>query len=107
WFDPRFAGERVPTLVEAVEHANLIGLGLVIEIKEFQNLDRFVERLAGIVAESDVADQAVFISFDHTVLKSLKERLPGIRTEGIIHARHGDVAAVARAAISIRCRSST
>lgn len=98
WFDPRFAGERVPTLIETVEHASQIGLGLVIEIKEFQSLDRFVERLAEIVAESNIADQAVFISFDHMVLKSLKERLPDIRTEGIIHARHAEIAEVARAA---------
>ena len=98
WFDPRFAGEAVPTLVETVEHAIKIGLGLVIEIKEFQNLDRFVDRLAEIVADTGIADQAVLISFDHMVLKSLKERLPGIRTEGIVHARHADIAAVATSA---------
>ena len=51
-----------------------------------------------IVAETGVADEAVFISFDHTVPQSLKERLPGIRTEGITHARHADIVAVARAA---------
>ena len=96
WFDQRFAGERVPTLMETVEHAGKIGLGLVIEIKEFKNLDPFVDRLAEIVADSNIADQAVFISFDHMVLKSLKKRLPDIRTEGIVHARHADVAAVAR-----------
>lgn len=98
WFAPRFAGERVPTLREAIEHADRTGLSLVIEVKEFRNIGGLVGRLAEMVRETDVADRAVFISFDHAFLKGLKERLPGIRTEGITHARHADLAAVARAA---------
>jgi glycerophosphoryl diester phosphodiesterase len=98
WFDPRFAGEPVPTLQEALELAREIGLGLVIEVKESRNLDRFVERLEALVAASDVADGAIFISFDHVFLRALKQRLPGIRTEGIVHARHVDLAGIARAA---------
>jgi len=98
WFDPRFAGERVPTLMETVEHAGNIGLGLVIEVKEFQNLYPFVDRLAEIVADGNIADEAVFISFDHMFLRSMKKRIPDIRTEGITHARHADLGAVARSA---------
>jgi glycerophosphoryl diester phosphodiesterase len=98
WFDRKFAGERVPTLAEAVEHARTIGIGLVVEIKEFQDIGRLVARLEKVIEETGANDQAIFISFDHVVLRDLKERLPGIRTEGIVHARHADVAAVARAA---------
>ena len=98
WFDKRFAGERVPTLSEALRHAHEIGIGLVVEVKEFQRLDPLVARLAEILADTGGADRAIFISFDHTFLKSLKERLPGIRTEGITHARHADIVGVARAA---------
>lgn len=98
WFNQRFAGERVPTLVEAFDHARAIGLALVVEIKEFQDTDRLVARLAEILDGSGYADDAIFISFDHVFLKDLKERLPGIRTEGILHARHVDPAGVARAA---------
>ena len=98
WFDDEFEGEPVPTLGEAFAHAREIGIGLVVEIKEFQDTDRLVEALAAYLAENDVADDAVFISFDHGFLKSLKARIPGIRTEGITHARHADIVAVARAA---------
>ena len=98
WFNQRFEGERVPTLVEALDHARAIGLGLVVEIKEFQDVDRLVGRLGEILDGNDYADHAIFISFDHVVLKNLKARLPFVRTEGIVHARHADIVGVARAA---------
>ncbi len=98
WFDKRFADVHVPTLSEALAHARDIGIGLVVEVKEFQNLGGLVERLGDVLDETDAGDIAVFISFDHAFLKSLKEQLPGIRTEGITHARHADIVGVARAA---------
>jgi glycerophosphoryl diester phosphodiesterase len=97
-FGGKFAGERVPTLAEAVEHAKKIGLGLVVEIKEFLDLPRLTDRLEEVLEQTAANDAAIFISFDHVVLKKLKERLPEIRTEGIVHARHADIVTVARAA---------
>jgi glycerophosphoryl diester phosphodiesterase len=61
-------------------------------------LDGLIRRLGEILEETGAADQAVFISFDHPVLLALRKRFPGIRTEGITHARHADIVAVARAA---------
>ncbi|HET7715486.1 MAG TPA: glycerophosphodiester phosphodiesterase family protein [Bauldia sp.] len=98
WFGAEFAGERVPTLAEALDHARRIGLGLVVEVKEAWNLDGVVDRLADLIASNGFNERAILISFDHAFLKSLKERLAGIRTEGIVHARHADIGGVARAA---------
>ncbi len=98
WFGSDFAGEPVPTLSEAVAHAAAIGLGLVVEIKEFQNLEGTYARLAELVESTDILDHAIFISFDHTVLKTLKDHVPAVRTEGILHARHVDLVGLARAA---------
>lgn len=107
WFDDAYADERVPTLAEAIDHAKKLGIGLVVEIKEFQDTDGIIEKIAELVEGSDAADHAIFISFDHTVLKRLKERAPKVRTEGILHARHADVVAVAKAAdldsVSVEC----
>jgi glycerophosphoryl diester phosphodiesterase len=97
-FDAKFAGERVPTLMEALEHARKIGIGLVVEIKEFLDLPRFFDRLEQILDETRGGEVSIFISFDHVVLRKLKERLPKIRTEGIVHARHADIVRVAQAA---------
>jgi glycerophosphoryl diester phosphodiesterase len=98
WFGPAFAGERVPTLAEALDHARKIGLSLVVEIKESRNVAGVEERLAELIESGGFNESAILISFDHAFLKSLKERLPGIRTEGIVHARHADIVAVARIA---------
>ena len=98
WFDARFARERIPTLAETLQLAREIDLALVIEIKEFQQVERLMNRLGEIVAETGGADDAVFISFDHTALLALKKRFPELRTEGITHARHADIVAVARSA---------
>ncbi len=39
WFDPRFAGERVPTLEEALALIRDLGLGLNLEIKPYPGQD--------------------------------------------------------------------
>jgi glycerophosphoryl diester phosphodiesterase len=98
WFSAEFAGEPVPTLAEAVAHAAEIGLGLVVEIKEFQNLEGTFARIKELARTSDILDHAIFISFDHTVLATLKDYVPGVRTEGILHARHVGLVDLARAA---------
>ena len=98
WFDPRYAGERVPTLTEAINHARKIGIGLVIEIQEFLNLPRLFDRVEEVLEQTNGNEVAIFISFDHVVLRRLKERMPEVRTEGIVHARHADIVRVAQAA---------
>lgn len=98
WFNQRFEGEPVPTLAEALAHARAIGLGLVVEIRETRETDRLVARLAGILAGTDLADHAVFAGADHVALRALKTRLPAVRTEGLLAARHADPVGVARAA---------
>lgn len=98
WFGPAFAGEPVPTLAEALDHAEKIGLGLVVEVKESRNLDGVVDRLADLIETAGFNEHAILISFDHAFLKSAKDRLAGFRTEGIVHARHADIAGVAKTA---------
>jgi glycerophosphoryl diester phosphodiesterase len=98
WFDPRFAGERVPTLAEAIDHAAAIDIALVVEIKERRRLDVFAERLAKVLAETGGADRVIIISFDHVLLREMKAAIPGIQTEGITQVRHADFVQVARSA---------
>lgn len=98
WFGKQFAGERVPTLAEALAYAQSIGIGLVTEIKEFQNVEPLLDKLAETAESMGALEHAIFISFDHTVLTKLKQRNPAFRTEGILHARHVDVAQLAKTA---------
>jgi len=98
WFSPVYAGEPVPTLTDTIRLAQRLGMGLVVEIKERRRVDRFLERLDDVLTDTAGHGQVIVISFDHMVLKHAKARIPGLRTEGITHARHADIVGVARAA---------
>ena len=95
WFDPKFAGTRVPTLAETLAFARSAGVGLLIEIKERQQPDRIRERLGRLLTEAHAENDVLVISFDHVSLVRLREAFPKIRTELITHARHVDVAGLA------------
>jgi len=61
WFSESFAGEKVPTLIEAIELCDKLGLSMNIKIKVTSNGDRespepFDERLAALTAQRVVED---------------------------------------------------
>ena len=96
-FHPRFAGTRVPTLVEVLDWAKREEMGLVLEIKEAERPDLAVDQVAGLLEATSTTHRAIVIGFDHVVLKRAVERHPGIRTEAITHARHPNIVGVLRA----------
>jgi glycerophosphoryl diester phosphodiesterase len=91
-FDPRFEGEPVPLLREVLEYARDHEIGLHCEIKDPLNEDRLIARLGELLQETGAIDWLVAISFDHQQLAKAKAAIPGLRTEGITHARHVDPA---------------
>lgn len=98
WFGAEFAGERVPTIAQTLALAEEIDLGLEIEIKERRNLPRFAMALAMLLENPVFKARVMVISFDHVSLHWLKTQIPGIRTGGIVHARHADPVRVATSA---------
>ena len=97
-FHPRFAGTRVPTLVEVLDWAKREEMGLVLEIKEAERPEACRRSSGGLCSKQPAATyRPVVIGFDHVVLKRAVERHPGIRTEAITHARHANIAGVLRA----------
>lgn len=95
WFGPKFTGVRIPTLREALATARLCGMGLLVEIKERRRPDLLIDRLADLVAIDGGLDEVLVISFDHPALMRAQQRIEGLRTELITHARHIDPAALA------------
>ena len=98
WFGTEFAGERVPTLAEAIALARELGMGLEVEVKEKRDLPRYAAALARVLADPADLAAVMMISFDHAHLRDLKRAIPGLTTGGICHARYGDPVALARAA---------
>lgn len=98
WLDPRFAGTRLPTLGEVIAVARLHRLGLLVEIKERQQPERLIARLADLLLETGAMGDLLVISFDHPSLLRAQAAIPGLRTELITHARHVDPVGLARRA---------
>jgi len=96
FFAPAFAGERVPTLRQAIDAAHEYNLLLEVEIKEKVDLDGYIGALAKLLA--DPADRArlMMISFDHVSLAAVKRAIPDLKTGGIAHERYGDPVALCR-----------
>ena len=97
WFAPEFAGTRLPSLEQTLMWARG-KLGLVVEIKEMWRVERLTECLADLLERTDGYDDAIFISFDHCVLRDLKQALPRIRTEAITHERFANPVVTLQAA---------
>ena len=98
WFDSAFAAERVPTLDRALTLAEELDLAYEIEIKEVRDLDTYLMRLAELLSTPERLARVHVISFDHVALSVAKDRIPGLRTGGIVHERFADPVHVARSA---------
>ena len=100
WFDPRYRGERVPTLSEVLEWAKG-RIPLVIEIKGDPLPARGVEEeLLGMLRTRDMVDSVMAISFHHPCVRRLKELEPALATGILYTGRLVDPVAAARAALA-------
>lgn len=94
WFDARFAGERIPTLEEALDV--LRSVRVIIEIK---NGPIYYEGIAARAAETVRATghRAVTVSsFDHPVLRELRSVAPDLETAILFMSRPIDPVRLAR-----------
>ncbi|HZG77648.1 MAG TPA: glycerophosphodiester phosphodiesterase family protein [Paenibacillus sp.] len=87
WFGPAFAGERIPTLAEALALAK--GRGKVnIELKTAGRLyPGLAEAAVKVVREAGMERDVYFTSFDHLVMLETKSIAPDIRTGLLIAGR--------------------
>jgi len=94
WFNERFAGERIPTLTEALEV-----LRPVRTIVEIKNGPVYYPGIAAKVAETvrAVGHQAVTVSsFDHPVLLEVRDVAPDLPTAALFMGRFTDPLWLAR-----------
>jgi glycerophosphoryl diester phosphodiesterase len=82
---PHFAAERVPTLAEAL--AVCKGRSkVIVELKQYGHGVRLEEKVVGIVEAAGMADDCVFMSLDHGMVRKMKELRPAWRT-GVLAAK--------------------
>lgn len=79
WFDPRFAGVRVPSLEATLELAIETGIPLCIEIKGTPaDAPATAEVVAALLRDRGLIDRMAVSSFDHDALAAARAVAPGI-----------------------------
>jgi glycerophosphoryl diester phosphodiesterase len=79
WFDPRFAGLRVPSLEDTIELALEAGIPLCIEIKgTAEAAPATAEAVVGLLRDRRLLDRMLVSSFDHRALAAAADTAPGV-----------------------------
>jgi glycerophosphoryl diester phosphodiesterase len=79
WFNPRFAGERIPTLAEVMD-ACRGRIRINIELKKGKHFPYTMEELAdrtlAVVEKAGMTDQVLFSSFDPAAIDRIRDKAP-------------------------------
>lgn len=90
WKDPRFAGERIPSLAEVLDLARG-KVGVAIEIKNLPLPYEAIEgRVVRAVTAASMIQEVIVISFDHRSVKRTRELEPRIMTGVLMASRPVD-----------------
>ncbi len=103
WFDPKFQGERISTLDEALaivaNQPKRQGVRMLIEIKnEPEPYLGIEEAVVAAIRRTKTGRQAIVVSFDHAVVRRVKEQALEVATGVLFVARPVDPVALAKAA---------
>ena len=96
WFGPGFAGEPLPTLVEAMTALSPHPVRIYAEIKDVRRRED-LETVAAVVEDAGVVDSTVFISMDWEALDAVRAALPDALVGYIVDKRRRAEAAFERA----------
>jgi glycerophosphoryl diester phosphodiesterase len=78
WFSPAFAGERIPTQMEALTLLKGRVKRIYQDVKGYREMED-LDRIADLTREAGMAESSVFVSSDRTVLDRLRKVAPEIR----------------------------
>lgn len=91
WFSPAFKGEKIPTLLEALELCK-DNMALMIEVKTDNDNERIIaQRVVENIEEMDMEQDVIVASFNINVLKEVKELNEAIATCLILRVAYGNV----------------
>jgi glycerophosphoryl diester phosphodiesterase len=93
WFSPEFAGERIPTLEQAIEVARG-QIGLNIELKFNGHDQRLAERVVEIVEREAFGSDCLIMSLDYPGLQTVRGLNPGLEIGALVAQSVGDVTAL-------------
>jgi glycerophosphoryl diester phosphodiesterase len=106
WFDPAFAGERVPTLEEAIRLCRG-RIKMNLELKVFGPSRRLAREVARLVREHDFESDCIVTSFRSDALTEARQQNPRLRTGLIVAHALGDVSRLEVEVLSVRVEHLT
>ncbi|MGI6070876.1 MAG: glycerophosphodiester phosphodiesterase family protein [Blautia sp.] len=89
-FSKKFAGEKVPTLREAVRFCG-DSLNLIIEIKYNGHNADIVEKVVKVVEDYNLEGRVIICSMHYGFLQEIKEMNPDITTSYVMSVAYGDM----------------
>jgi glycerophosphoryl diester phosphodiesterase len=89
WFAPAFAGERIPSLAEALDLLRGRVGRVYAEVKGYRELED-LDRMAGLVDDAGMRETVVFISLNWTILGRMRGR-DRTRALGYVVDEEGEV----------------
>lgn len=102
WFSPDFAGERIPSLAEALDRVKGRAGRVYTEVKGYRELED-LDRMVRIVRDADMRHDMVFISMDWGILDRIAGQDDEVGIGFIVEERSRFEEAVRRARKSPRC----
>jgi glycerophosphoryl diester phosphodiesterase len=85
WFGPEFAGERIPTLAETLDHVADRAHHVYPEVKGIREPSD-VDGMVGMVRDREMSSRTTFISIDWSILERVRARDAAIRVGFIVVA---------------------
>jgi glycerophosphoryl diester phosphodiesterase len=83
WFDARYAGERVPTLHEALE---LLAPRMLVNVElKGTREERLVDETVAVIRSAGAADAVLLSSFDHRLVRRARDIAPEIARATLMH----------------------
>ena len=83
WFDPEFAGERIPTLADALDHVASRAHHIYPEVKGIRKPSD-VDGMVRIVRDRAMSERTTFISIDWSILERIRAQDAAIRIGFIV-----------------------
>src|SRR5262245_35742427 len=103
---PQFAGERVPTLAE-VFALSKGRVRVVVELKSYGHSQRLEERVVEIVEAAGVANDTIFMSLDHDMVRRLKQLRPSWKVGVLVAKAIGDLTSLGVDFLAVEANMAT
>jgi glycerophosphoryl diester phosphodiesterase len=103
---PTFSSERVPTLAETLA-ASKGGTRVIVELKSYGHAQRLEERVVAIVEAAGMANDSIFMSLDHDMVRKVKQLRPSWRAGVLVAKAIGDLTSLKADFLAVEARLAT